>query len=173
MSYQKDGLEFLKYLSVIIKKLDHSARKVYYSIKMFFRVKNIQSLHEATQRKTQLFPISAAIFFGIGRLRALLRGFGDGSRSFRLRHLSIFFAMGIVYSVLLASYHHHDGCIIRSDCPYCKFAIDFASVDAIAAPPVIIPDYTYLPLVQKDIVCFCGICPASTTSRAPPALRSS
>jgi hypothetical protein len=87
----------------------------------------------------------------------------------KIRQLSIFFiASSIIYSVLIASYHHHDGCVIRTDCPLCKFALDFSSSGREAAQPIITPDFVLTSFVQESVICIFGICPASLTTRAPP-----
>jgi len=120
-----------------------------------------------------VLPASAIIFVGVARLKKLVLGTGNPNRrSVRVRRLSLLFAVGFVYSFLLASYNHHDGGIVRSDCPLCKFALDFSSADAVATAPSLMPDYIYTSLVENNFICFCGICPASLTNRAPPALAT-
>ena len=62
-----------------------------------------------------------------GELLALF--FTSGGPATIPRQISMLFIAGIICSVLVVPFHNNNGCILRTDCPLCKFAIDFSSCD--------------------------------------------
>ena len=84
------------------------------------------------------------------------------------RQISMLFIAGIICSVLVVPFHNNNGCILRTDCPLCKFAIDFSSCDKTDPETLVEPGFTialFIPEVQSYIF---GIYPASLTTRGPP-----
>jgi len=99
--------------------------------------------------------------------------FGQSMLNPKTGRISMLFIAGIIYSILGAPYHDNCGCVLRTDCPLCKFAIDSSSCDSAANSELVTQDSSCAPLIVKRITCIFGICPVVLTTRAPPVtLRS-
>jgi hypothetical protein len=98
-----------------------------------------------------------------------------GADMFKLKSLSIlvitiisYSVLLISYSVLLSSFNLHDSFIIRTDCPICKFALDFSSCDNDASQPAISPYFVHTYFAQESLPRIFETHSISLNPRAPP-----
>jgi len=98
-----------------------------------------------------------------------------GVDMFKLKSLSIlvitiisYSVLLISYSVLLSSFNLHDSFIIRTDCPICKFALDFSSCDNDASQPAISPYFMHTYFAQERPPRIFETYTISLNPRAPP-----
>jgi len=91
----------------------------------------------------------------------------------RRGQIATLFVVGIIYAVLIAPFHHNDGCILNTDCPLSQFVIDFSSCDKTDPQTLAKPGFTTASFIPEAQISIFGICPAALTTRAPPvSLRS-
>ena len=90
----------------------------------------------------------------------------------RAGQISMLFIAGIIYCILIAPFHHNDGCILRTDCPLCKFAIDFSSCDKTDSQTLVVPEFTSAFFVPEVQICIFGICPANFDYSRPSDVPS-
>ena len=85
-----------------------------------------------------------------------------------IRRLSVCLIVVLVYSVVPFAFDHHSKCTLRTECPLCKFALDFSFGDGSAMFPGITPNLVCAHAARESLTCIFGVSAASLTSRAPP-----
>jgi hypothetical protein len=91
----------------------------------------------------------------------------NDSMKFR-RLFTILLVAMIVCSVYIISFHHHDGLIVRTDCPICKFIAVLSSGEEAAALQPATPDFVHIFFTPENLVYVFGVITVVLGTRAPP-----
>jgi len=93
---------------------------------------------------------------------------GQGYLSGKAGRIALLFIAGVIYAVLIAPFHHNDGCLLDTDCPLSKFVTDFSSCVNSDSQALAEPRFISASFIPESQTCIFGICPAILTTRAPP-----
>jgi hypothetical protein len=88
----------------------------------------------------------------------------------KIRHVSIFFDAGFLYTVLIASCHHHPDLVVHPDCAICKLAQGLQSADEVGPHSMMLPFFILMSIVSHRVINRFSEITVSVITRAPPAL---
>jgi hypothetical protein len=92
-----------------------------------------------------------------------------GKGPVKLRCLFIIFLVTIIIcSIYIISFHYHDGLVVRTDCPICKFIAGLSSAEETAVVQPIIPDFVHIFFYPENLICVFGVIALVLGTRAPP-----
>jgi hypothetical protein len=98
-----------------------------------------------------------------------LSGAVMGKNALKFRCILLMFLITIVTcSIYIISFHYHDGPVIRTDCPTCKFMAVLSSGEEAAAPQPVIPDFAHLFIHLENLICIFAVITLVLGTRAPP-----